>query len=54
MAKIEPLPMVDSRKPKRSWAMAVYGMFETFTVGLSLSLFPDVGLSIAIAGEGSE
>jgi len=41
--------MVDSKNSKRSWAMAVNGMFEIFTVGLS---FPDVGLSIAIAGVG--
>uniref|UniRef100_A0A7C8YHL1 Uncharacterized protein n=1 Tax=Opuntia streptacantha TaxID=393608 RepID=A0A7C8YHL1_OPUST len=49
MAKTVPFPMVDSKNSKRSWAMVVNGMFETFTVGLS---FPDVGLSIAIAGGG--
>lgn len=40
------LPIVDSRKSKRSCAVAVNGMFEIFKVVLST-----VGLSIAIVGE---
>lgn len=40
-----PLPMVVSRKSKMSCAVAVRGMFETFTVGRST-----LGLSFAIEG----